>query len=84
MSIKRNQNNIGGERMTEKTKAAMMSRLVEIFDNSISQRDVCLSAIAMCMLDGIPTLEKLTRRGSTHQNQFCEQDDQVHSSEQQS
>ena len=47
--------------MTEKTKAVMLSRLAEIFDDSISQRNVCLSAMAICMLEAIPTDEQLTR-----------------------
>ena len=47
--------------MTEKIKAFMLSRLAEIFDDSISQRDVCLSAMAICMLEATPTDEQLTR-----------------------
>lgn len=70
--------------LNNKTKAAMMSRLVEILDNPNSQRDFCLSVIAICILDGVPTTEEFTRRGSTHQSQFCEQGGQVRSSEQQS
>lgn len=50
--------------MTEKTKAALMSRLEKMIDNpvfSISNRDVCIATIAICMLDGIVTDEQLSR-----------------------
>lgn len=68
--------------MNDKTKADMMNRLVGVYNNAVSHGDICLSVIAICLLDGIPTTEELTRCGSTHQSQFCDQGSQVCSSEQ--
>lgn len=69
--------------MTEKTKAALMSRLIEIFNTSISQRDICLSSIAICMLDGIVTDEQLSRHSVRHQSRYDEVEAQGQLCEQQ-
>lgn len=68
--------------MNDKAKAILLDKLVEIYNSPMSQTDICLSVIAICMLESIPTTEELTRHGSTHQSQFCEQGSQVRSSEQ--
>ncbi len=53
-------------------KAHVRSRLVDIFYNPMSQRDICLSVIAICMLDSIPTTEELSHHDSSLQSRFCE------------
>lgn len=71
--------------MTEKTKAALMSRLEKMIDNpvfSISNRDVCIATIAICMLDGIVTDEQLAHRPIGYQTQYGEVEAQVQPSEQ--
>lgn len=68
--------------LNDKTKEAMMNRLVGVYNNAVTHGDICLSVIAICMLESIPTVEELTRRGSTRQSQFCEQVGQVRPSEQ--
>lgn len=60
--------------MNDKTKTTMRSRLAEILNSPNSQRDFCLAVIAICLLDGIPTEEELTRHGSSLESQFCEQE----------
>ena len=72
--------------MTEKTKAALMSRLEKMIDNpvfSISNRDVCIATIAICMLDGIVTDEQLSRRSVRHQSRYDEVEAQGQLCEQQ-
>ena len=72
--------------MTEKTKAALMSRLEQIIDNpvfSISNRDVCIATIAICMLDGIVTDEQLSRHSVRHQSRYDEVEAQGQLCEQQ-
>lgn len=69
--------------MESKEKAAIMSRLIQAYNEALSNRDICLSVIAICMLHNITTLEELTAHGSTFRNRFCEQDDRARSSEQQ-
>lgn len=67
--------------MKAKEKAVIMNRLIQAYNESLSNRDICLSVIAVCMLYNIPTVEELTRHGSTRQNQSCESGGQAHSSE---
>lgn len=72
--------------MTEKTKAALMSRLEKMIDNpvfSISNRDVCIATIAICMLDGIVTDEQLAHRPIGYQTQCGEVEAQGQLCEQQ-
>lgn len=65
--------------MDAKTKAAMMSRLTEIFNSTTSKQTTCLSSIAICMLDAVTTDERLSRHFRSGQSQSSEQDasDQV-------
>ena len=72
--------------MTEKAKAALMSRLEKIIDNpvfSISNRDVCIATIAICMLDGIVTDEQLSLHSVRHQSRYDEVEAQGQLCEQQ-
>ena len=68
--------------LKQKEKAAMMNRLVSIFNDTGSHRDACLAAIAICMLDKTPTDEDITHYHSMRKKQFSMQDDSVHASEQ--
>ncbi len=70
--------------MKEKEKAAIMNRLTEICNNSISQRDICLSAIAICMLHNVLTDEKLNRCSNRLRSQCAEADFQDQLSSQKS
>lgn len=63
--------------MDAKTKAAMMSRLTEIFNSTTSQQATCLSSIAICMLDAVTTDERLSRHFRSGQSQSYEQDANV-------
>lgn len=63
--------------MNAKTKAAMMSRLTEIFNSTTSKQAACLSSIAICMLDAVTTDERLSRHFRSGQSQSCEQDSNV-------
>lgn len=63
--------------MDAKTKAAMMSRLTEIFNSTTSKQTTCLSSIAICMLDAVTTDERLSRHFRSGQSQSCEQDANV-------
>ena len=63
--------------MDAKTKAAIMSRLTEIFNSTTSQQAACLSSIAICMLDAVTTDERLSRHFRSGQSQSCEQDANV-------
>lgn len=60
--------------MQAEIKAAMLNRLTEIYNCPSSDRALCLSVIAMCMLHNIPDDEDFTRCSKLHQCQFCEQE----------
>lgn len=54
--------------LTMKQKAYMLNRLFSVFNDSRSHRDTCLSAIAICMLTNVHTVEELTASSNSHQN----------------
>lgn len=60
--------------LKQKEKAAMLNRLISVYNNATIHSDICLSVIAICMLLNSHTDEELTRSGSrfdsTRQNQL--------------
>lgn len=69
-----------------KQKTYMLNRLFSVFNDSLSHRDTCLSAIAICMLTDAHTVEDLTAPLNSRQSpaQSSVQVDRDYVSEQQS